>query len=102
MSARSAPRLVVVPRTLLTEARPLRSDPGSWLARHAVAEVDDSRAEGAGPDEFEIHAALALGEERNTTAANVALKCSMTVQTATSSRQASSRAARHRVPRTKA
>src|SRR5881409_3913500 len=38
------------------------------LARHAVAEVDDSRAEGAGLDEFEIHPALALGEERNATA----------------------------------
>ena len=37
----------------------------SWLARHAVAEVDDSRAEGAGFDEFEIHSALALGKERN-------------------------------------
>src|SRR6059058_6398200 len=38
------------------------------LARHAVAEVDDSGAEGAGLDEFEIHPALALGEERNATA----------------------------------
>ncbi len=28
-------------------------------------EVDDSRAEGAGLDEFEIHPALALGKERN-------------------------------------
>ena len=34
----------------------------SRLARHAVAEVDDSRAEGAGPGEFEIHPALALGK----------------------------------------
>src|SRR5450759_5179924 len=40
----------------------------SRLARHAVAEVDDSRAEGAGLDEFEIHPALALGKERNATA----------------------------------
>ncbi len=40
----------------------------SRLARHAVAEVDDSRAEGAGPGEFEIHPALALGKERNATA----------------------------------
>jgi hypothetical protein len=38
------------------------------LARYAVAEVDDSRAEGAGLDEFEIHPALALGKERNATA----------------------------------
>src|SRR5213083_1743768 len=38
------------------------------LARHAVAEVDDSRPEGAGLDEFEIHPALALGEEWNATA----------------------------------
>src|SRR5258708_27907484 len=40
----------------------------SRLARHAVAEVYDSRAEGAGLDEFEIHPALALGKERNATA----------------------------------
>jgi hypothetical protein len=40
----------------------------SRLARHAVAEVDDSRAEGAGLDEVEIHPALALGKERNATA----------------------------------
>ena len=40
----------------------------SRLARHAVAEVDDSRAEGAGLDEFEIHPALSLGKERNATA----------------------------------
>src|SRR6201986_1867805 len=40
----------------------------SRLAGHAVAEVDDSRAEGAGLDEFEIHPALALGKERNATA----------------------------------
>src|SRR5215470_1095034 len=40
----------------------------SRLARHAVAEVDDSRAEGAGPGEFEIHPAPALGKERNATA----------------------------------
>src|SRR5439155_12493330 len=38
------------------------------LARHAVAEVDDSRAEGAVLDEFEIHPALALGKERDATA----------------------------------
>src|ERR1022692_4293556 len=38
------------------------------LARHAVAEVDDSRSEGAGLDQFEIHPALALGKERNATA----------------------------------
>ena len=38
------------------------------LARHLVAEVDDSGAEGAGLDEFEIHPALTLGEERNATA----------------------------------
>src|SRR5205823_7503421 len=38
------------------------------LAGHAVAEVDDSRAESAGLDEFEIHPALALGKERNATA----------------------------------
>src|SRR5919106_1057516 len=38
------------------------------LARHAVAEVDDSRADGAGLDEFEVHPALALGKERNATA----------------------------------
>src|ERR1700742_1463145 len=46
--------------------------PCSWrtsrLARHAVAEVDDSRAEGAGLGEFEVHPALALGEERDATA----------------------------------
>src|SRR5436190_18420761 len=46
--------------------------PRAWqtrrLARHAVAEVDDSRAEGAALDEFEIHPALALGKERNPTA----------------------------------
>jgi hypothetical protein len=41
------------------------------LARHAVVEVDDSRAEGAGLDEFEIHPALALGKERNATADSV-------------------------------
>ena len=40
----------------------------SRLARHAVAEVGDSRAEGAGPGEFEIHPAPALGKERNATA----------------------------------
>lgn len=48
---------------------------GSWrvsagragLARHAVAEVDDARAEGAGLDEFE-YPALALGKERGPTA----------------------------------
>ena len=34
----------------------------SRLAHYAVAEVDDSRAEGAGLDEFEIHPALALGK----------------------------------------
>jgi len=44
-----------------------RTEPGR-LARHAVAEVDDSRAEGAGLDELEIHPALALGKERNATA----------------------------------
>ncbi len=38
------------------------------LARHAVAEVDDSRAEGASLDEFEVHPAPALGKERNATA----------------------------------
>src|SRR3989442_13044452 len=38
------------------------------LARHAVAEVDDFRAEGAGLDEFEIHSALALGKEWDATA----------------------------------
>src|SRR6059036_65262 len=38
------------------------------LARHAVAEVDDARAERAGLDEFEIHPALALGKERDATA----------------------------------
>jgi hypothetical protein len=38
------------------------------LAGHAVAEVDDSRAEGAGLDEFEIHPAPVLGKERNATA----------------------------------
>src|ERR671919_2540682 len=42
--------------------------PSLALARHAVAEIDDSRAEGAGLDEFEIHPALALGKERNATA----------------------------------
>src|SRR5450756_410543 len=40
----------------------------SRLAHHAVAQVDDSRAEGARLDEFEIHPALALGKERNATA----------------------------------
>ncbi len=38
------------------------------LARYAVSEVDNSRAEGAGLGEFEIHLALALGEERNAAA----------------------------------
>src|SRR5207249_3065997 len=38
------------------------------LARHAVAEVDHVRAEGAGLDEFEIHPALALRKERDATA----------------------------------
>src|SRR6186713_2552406 len=40
----------------------------SGLSRHAVAEIDDSRAEGAGLDEFEIHPAVAPGKERNATA----------------------------------
>jgi len=40
----------------------------SRLARHAVAEGDDSGAEGAGLDEFESHPALALGKERNAAA----------------------------------
>src|SRR5664280_2218497 len=40
----------------------------SRLSRHAVAEVDDSRAEGAGLDEFEVHSTLALGKVRNATA----------------------------------
>src|SRR5665213_764695 len=40
----------------------------SRLARQAVAEVDDSRAEGTGLDEFETHPAPALREERNATA----------------------------------
>ena len=40
----------------------------SRLARHAVAEVDDPRAEGAGLDEFEVHPALTLGKEWNATA----------------------------------
>jgi hypothetical protein len=31
------------------------------LSRHAVAEVDDLRAEGAGLDELEIHPALVPG-----------------------------------------
>src|SRR2546422_5256657 len=64
---------------LLAATRPAggsrpRSSSGEWgswesqLARHAVAEVDDSRAEGAGLDKFEIHPALALGKERNATA----------------------------------
>jgi len=35
---------------------------GRGLPRHAVAEVDDSRAEGAGLDELEIHPALTLGK----------------------------------------
>src|SRR6266704_3908583 len=48
-------------------APPLRSG-RLGLARHAAAEVDNSRAEGAGLDEFEVHPALALGEERNATA----------------------------------
>lgn len=34
------------------------------LARYAVVEVDGSRAEGAGLDEFEIHPELVLGKER--------------------------------------
>jgi hypothetical protein len=38
------------------------------LTRHAVAEVDDSRAKDACLDEFEIHPTLALGKERNATA----------------------------------
>ena len=43
----------------------------SWtsrLGRHAVMEVDELRAEGAGLDQFEIHAALAPGKERDATA----------------------------------
>src|ERR1700733_5524407 len=41
----------------------------TWrLARHAVVNVDDSRAEGAGPGEFKIRPPLVLGEERNATA----------------------------------
>src|SRR3984893_3287217 len=48
-------------------ARRAGQSPAS-LARNAVAEVDDSRAEGAALDEFEIHPALALGKERNSTA----------------------------------
>jgi hypothetical protein len=41
-------------------------DPSHRFSRdpaHAVAEVDDSRAEGAGLDECEIQPALALGRE---------------------------------------
>ena len=40
----------------------------SRLARHAVVEIDDAGAEGAGLDELEIHPALALRKERNTAA----------------------------------
>src|SRR5207247_5638600 len=67
-------RHVLAPRVLVPGGTP--SHPSAWrrglrppaprrLARHAVAEIDDSRAEGAGLDEFEIHPALALGKERN-------------------------------------
>ena len=61
-------RLPAVPTDVVDRSESPRSDPGAGLARHAVAEVDDSRAEGAGLDEFEIHPALALGKERNATA----------------------------------
>jgi hypothetical protein len=45
-----------------------RKEP-TWLAGHAVAEVDDlRRVEGAGLNEFQIHPALALGKERDATA----------------------------------
>src|ERR1700729_1335031 len=37
----------------------------SRLARHTVAQVDDSRVEGAGLDEFEICPAPVLGKERD-------------------------------------
>src|SRR4029453_5882823 len=52
----------------LASALSVRHRRTSQLARHAVAEVDDARAEGAGLDEFEIYPALALGKERNATA----------------------------------
>src|SRR5215469_12687803 len=42
--------------------------PPAKLARYAIAEVDDSRAEGAGLDEFEIHPALVLRKERYSSA----------------------------------
>jgi pimeloyl-ACP methyl ester carboxylesterase len=42
--------------------------PATRLARHAVAEVDDPRIEGAGLDEFEIGPLLALRKERCATA----------------------------------
>src|SRR5438093_10235853 len=62
-------RLAVVPTDVvdISESPPLRSG-RSGLARHAVAEVDDSRAEGASLEEFEIHPALALRKERDATA----------------------------------
>src|SRR5690242_18089375 len=40
----------------------------SRLAGHAVAEVDHSRIEGTGLDEFEVHPVLALGKEGTATA----------------------------------
>ena len=67
--AASNRQLGVVPTDVVdrSESPPLRSG-RLGLARHAVAEVDDFRAEGAGLDEFESHPALALGKERNATA----------------------------------
>src|SRR5579862_7834967 len=40
----------------------------SGRARHLVADVDDTRAEGAGLEKLEIHSALAVGKEWNATA----------------------------------
>ena len=40
----------------------------SRLAGHAVGEVDHSRIEGTGLDEFEVHPVLALGKEGTATA----------------------------------
>ena len=59
---------VIAVRPLAGRFFPSRARWTSRLARHVVAEVDDSRAEGAGLDEFEIHPALSLGKERNATA----------------------------------
>src|SRR6266516_720914 len=65
---RTSARLGVVPTDVVDKSEsPLRSG-RLRLARHAVAEVDDPRAEGASLDEFEIDPALALGKERNATA----------------------------------